>query len=126
MSKYGNWETAWKRNVELAAHVTKPLDVVLLGDSITEFWLGTSLGVPVPERGENAEAFRDLFTKKGGGHVEGLALGIAGDRVSQHYVSVVPSSCRPNFPTSVCAAYFSVQQCDIPVAKRRVTYKFES
>jgi hypothetical protein len=84
MSEYGNWETPFKRNVELAAHSTKPLDVVLLGDSITEHWLGTSLAVPSPKRRENAEAFRDLFTKKGGGRVEGLALGIAGDRVSQH------------------------------------------
>jgi hypothetical protein len=93
MSKYGNWETPWKRNVELAAHATKPLDVVLLGDSITEHWLGTEMGVPVAKRRENAKVFHDLFTKDGGGRVEGLSLGISGDRVSQHYVSVVPSGC---------------------------------
>lgn len=81
------------------------------------------MGVPDPKRRENAEAFHDLFT---GGLVEGLALGIAGDRVSQHCVSVAPSRCWPHFPTFVCAAFFSVQQCDISVAKRRVTYKFES
>jgi hypothetical protein len=111
MSKYGNWETPWKRNVELAAHATNPLDVVLLGDSITEHWMGTRLGVPAPKRLENAEAFHDLFTKKGGGRVDGLALGIAGDRVSQHktFQYVLPSSFWPNlFPTFVCAALSSV------------------
>jgi lysophospholipase L1-like esterase len=66
------------RNMALARTAEHP-DVVFLGDSITEHWVGTELGEPDPDEEGNAKVFRELFM--GGGKVRGLALGIAGDRV---------------------------------------------
>jgi hypothetical protein len=77
---YGDqWEVAWKRNVDLANHAGNPT-VVFLGDSITEHFLGTELGKADPNETGNAAVFQEIF-----GNVQkfpGLALGIAGDRVS--------------------------------------------
>ena len=59
------------------------LDVVLLGDSITEHWNGRDMGVFRPKDYNVSLVFQELFQKrKNGSSVEGLALGIAGDRVS--------------------------------------------
>jgi len=73
------------------------LDVVFLGDSITEGWRGTSFGQPIPEKQENVDIFHAYFNSSrsnssnssssssssvriGGGQLDGLALGIAGDK----------------------------------------------
>jgi hypothetical protein len=78
-SEYGeSWERAMERNIALARNAKSHLDVVLLGDSITEHWMGTELGEPDPNEQENAAVFQDFFS---GGKIESLALGIAGDRV---------------------------------------------
>jgi hypothetical protein len=66
------------RNVELATNSSNP-DVIFLGDSITEHWLGTELGEEDPSEQDNAKVFQDIFIN--GNSIRGLALGIAGDRV---------------------------------------------
>lgn len=58
------------------------VDVVFLGDSITEGWGGTSLGKSVKEKEANAEVFKSLFHLDKGAEFQGLPLGIAGDKVS--------------------------------------------
>lgn len=57
------------------------LDVVLVGDSITEMWNGRMMSGIYGNYDDNARAFQQLFQKERGGKVEGLALGIAGDQV---------------------------------------------
>lgn len=59
------------------------LDVVFLGDSITEHWNGRDMG-EFREKDQNTSlVFQNLFQKqKNHSEIEGLALGIAGDRVS--------------------------------------------
>ena len=64
------------------SHFGEEYDVVLLGDSITEHWFGTEFGMPADAWQEVNLVFREELTKLGGGRVDGLALGIAGDRVS--------------------------------------------
>jgi len=59
---------------------SRDLDVVFLGDSITEFWNGMSFGVPVEAKKEIVPIFESLFRKDHNAKVEGLALGIAGDK----------------------------------------------
>lgn len=62
------------------------LDIVFVGDSITERWNGTAaLGTKVID--STKRAFRKRFTKKYGGKLEGIALGSAGDTVSPMCVS---------------------------------------
>jgi lysophospholipase L1-like esterase len=57
------------------------LDIVFLGDSITERWNGTrNYGTETIDGMRHA--FETRFTKKGGGVFEGLALGSSGDTVS--------------------------------------------
>jgi lysophospholipase L1-like esterase len=55
-------------------------DVIFLGDSITEHWVGTDLGELEPEWEDNVRVFQELFNKSHGAPLQGLALGIGGDR----------------------------------------------
>lgn len=79
------WQEAAETNLALAsdAAVNRTLlDVVLLGDSITEHWQGTAFGKRVPKHAECAQVYHELFTRSESA-VQGLALGIAGDRCAQ-------------------------------------------
>jgi hypothetical protein len=93
------WTTAWQRNVALANDAAAAaleqgkdqLDVVFLGDSITEHFSGTEMGEPRDRWVENAKVFDNLFQKTKHKHgsstndkqeqVTGMSLGIAGDKV---------------------------------------------
>lgn len=55
------------------------LDVVFVGDSITEQRQGTALGRPREELTGIKEVFDKTFTKDKGGDFNGVAMGIAGD-----------------------------------------------
>ena len=67
------------------------VDVVFFGDSITEAWRETELGVTIPRAKGSAAVFDTLFSKAKGGKYKGLPLGIAGDTVRKRnrLVSVV-------------------------------------
>jgi hypothetical protein len=63
-----------------AEHAHHNLDIVMIGDSITERWNGTSsMGRNLIPKGR--APFEQYFTKDGGGSLEGLALGSSGDTV---------------------------------------------
>lgn len=75
------WQRATLRNAALIQdrkHLA--LDVVLLGDSITEHWLGTGFAEPNNDYQANVPVYQSLFSKEHGAVIEGLALGIIGDR----------------------------------------------
>lgn len=55
------------------------LDVVFIGDSITEQRQGTSHGEHVEDYVSIKEVFDKTFTKEKGGDFDGIAMGIAGD-----------------------------------------------
>jgi lysophospholipase L1-like esterase len=87
------WNRTTKRNIQLVSPSTQgggsdvlsEYDVVLYGDSITEHWAGTDLGYTFfPWTGVH-EAFDRTFNKRGGSgaSLDGVALGIGGDRVGQ-------------------------------------------
>ena len=63
------------------------LDVVFLGDSITECWNGLHFGRP-ESFCDASNVFNSVLTRAGGGAIDAVALGIAGDRVST--VTFVP------------------------------------
>jgi lysophospholipase L1-like esterase len=73
------WDATFERNKELAAGTSSP-DVVMVGDSITEHWVGTDLGEVTHEAMSVHRVFTKLFEQ---GDVRGLALGLAGDRCPQ-------------------------------------------
>jgi len=82
------WQKAFQRNQKLAKKAAAmvsleghDLDVVLLGDSITEHWIGEAGARKHAGYEENAKAFQQVLTRKGGGLVDALALGIAADQI---------------------------------------------
>jgi len=95
------WQAAFEKNTQLASSAPPDLDVVLLGDSITEHLAGTELGEPEEEWEQHSAVFDKLFTRKGGGEVEGMALGIGGDRCAQLLYRLQNGELPPNFTPKV-------------------------
>jgi lysophospholipase L1-like esterase len=81
-SQLTEWNRAFHRNVDLVKNAsTDEPDVVLLGDSITEHWQGTSMGrMKYPDI---HKVYQSLFRDKPKNGITGLALGISGDRCPQ-------------------------------------------
>ena len=76
------WEKALQRNTELVQESMtqdRPLDMVLVGDSIVERWLGTQLGGDLQVAHKTHQVYQRLFRDQDS-FIHGLALGIAGDR----------------------------------------------
>lgn len=74
------WRDYHNRLVWDAEHADHNLDIVMIGDSITERWNGTGeMGRDIIEGGR--VPFETHFTKAGGGMLEGLTLGSGGDTV---------------------------------------------
>jgi lysophospholipase L1-like esterase len=79
------WNRGYLRNVELAREAvasSRDLDVVLLGDSIVEFWQATYKGAPIAMFESNHEVYQRLFDSPDA-PIQGLALGVAGDKCNQ-------------------------------------------
>jgi len=82
-SRHGHrtWTQAHLQNIKDAARRRDySMDVVFLGDSITEGWKGTSFGQAVEHKKDNVQVFESMFDSKKGGDLNGLVLGIAGDK----------------------------------------------
>lgn len=75
------WNSTFERNKALVSQFGEEHEVVLVGDSITEHWEGTEFGMPADAWQDVNTVFREEFTTFGGGRVDAVALGIAGDRV---------------------------------------------
>ena len=94
--KRGNdaWRKAFKRNQEMASSAPEQLDVVFLGDSITEQWLGTSLGRPNKYAAQVPTLWSEFF-----GRSHALALGLSGDQCNNLLYRLMngemPSSLNP-------------------------------
>jgi len=63
------------------ANDARYVDVVFLGDSITERWHETEYGKPESSALGSTSVFESLFSKRKGTKYDGLALGISGDTV---------------------------------------------
>jgi hypothetical protein len=83
------WSRVHHFNKEAAEAKQGDVDVLFLGDSITEGWSGTSWGRKNARVHNVPQVFQSLFSVENGGEYEGLALGIAGDTVSDVVVVVV-------------------------------------
>jgi lysophospholipase L1-like esterase len=85
------WFRTFQRNLQLIADTASTtgtgaanLDVVLLGDSVTEHWLGTDLGTKYTALNEHFQVYQELFQNNNSDDnnnnaTSGLALGIGGD-----------------------------------------------
>jgi hypothetical protein len=81
----GTLKEQWKRHhtemVSVAKSASANLDVVFLGDSITERFSGTA-GMGTVIMDDHKKSFEKRFSKRRGGRLEGKAFGSAGDTVS--------------------------------------------
>ena len=71
--------------VNQSLQAAQELDVVFVGDSITEHWNGRDMGDVRDKDHDVSLVFQQLFQKQqhqSQSQIQGLALGIAGDRVS--------------------------------------------
>jgi len=101
------WQKAFEMNIELANsnyigttnERGADLDVVLMGDSITERWNGRKKSQYIREILPNKNVLKSLFRKDHGGKVNGIALGIGGDRIEHLLWRIqngeVPESLKP-------------------------------
>lgn len=69
------------------------LDVVFLGDSITEQRQGTSMNKPEISYTGIKEVFDKTFTKEKGGDFNGIAMGISGDTVCVYFLCMCVTFC---------------------------------
>jgi lysophospholipase L1-like esterase len=84
MVDFDRWHDAFEESKKIADKASKldPLQLVMIGDSITEQWNGLSVGHPIAKYEGNAAVFQELFQMENGGKINAAALGISGDRVS--------------------------------------------
>lgn len=84
------WARIHHINKEAAMeHQGDDVDVIFLGDSITEGWLGTSYGQTKQVVHDVPAVFKSFFSIQDEGSYEGIALGIAGDTVRTVIASCV-------------------------------------
>lgn len=88
-SRHGHktWTEAHLQNIQNSLHYadrknSEKLDVIFLGDSITEGWMGTSFGEPLDQKKSNKQVFQKLFVKsaKSKAKFNGFVLAMAGDK----------------------------------------------
>jgi hypothetical protein len=75
------WREQHKANIDRAVKSKKARrtpDLVLYGDSITEFFTGTALSFPLPTLKDNIKVYEDLL-RNTDNTLYGLGLGISGD-----------------------------------------------
>lgn len=78
---YEKWKKHHEDLVIVAKNAPSDLDIVFLGDAMVERWDGTGDFGTKKIEGVR-KVFQSRFTKRGGGELEGIALGSSGDTVS--------------------------------------------
>ena len=100
------WKKHHSRLVEDAKRAPNKLDIVFVGDEIIEQWNGTAdLGTTILKGGMR-EPFEKRFTTKGGGTIEGIALGSSIDTVRQHLCVRHRLSVQSNCHILTCPSLF--------------------
>jgi hypothetical protein len=85
MAKRGiKWAQAFGRNKAIASNYSKPdskpLDMVMVGDSMMEFWYDEMyLSSPLQQLRGNQQVYREFF-QSNNSLVQSIALGISGDQ----------------------------------------------
>jgi hypothetical protein len=80
--EFDDWDLTFQQNKEIAASSrARNARVVFYGDSITEGWRGTSFGKERPRTEGVSVVFDSMFSTDTGAIFDGVALGLAGDKV---------------------------------------------
>lgn len=81
--EFDDWDTTFQQNKAISVSERgQKANVVFFGDSITEGWRGTQFGKERKRAEDAPEVFDTLFSTDTGSIIDGIALGIAGDKVS--------------------------------------------
>ena len=99
------WESAFFHHRDrIKNETTLPLftdlELVLVGDSLTEHFMGSSIGQPKEAYAENAKVFQDLLrdNHEKRPYVHTTAFGISGDRCSQALYRIQNDAVIPSEP----------------------------
>jgi len=110
-----HWMDAHRLNImdiQKTLEMNDKLDVVFLGDSITEEWNGKRLGDYNPRFQEIPSVFRKYFQDD----LQGLALGIAGDKCPELLWRIqngeLPSDLNPNIFWILIGTNDLLRRCD--------------
>ena len=80
--EFEDWDITFQKNKALSlSERGQKANVVFYGDSITEGWRGTQFGKEWARAEGAPEVFDTLFSTDTGSIIDGIALGIAGDKV---------------------------------------------
>lgn len=109
--EFKGWLAAHEANKQRITQNTK-YDVVFLGDETTEGWNGRWMNMPIPRESKQIlNYWNKTFTKEGGGNLEGLALGIAGDSVRFREIQRVASASHGPTGCKLTCLLFCVCVC---------------
>jgi hypothetical protein len=111
------WTETHSLNQQLAL-ADRDVDVVFLGDSITERWRETEYGKPSPSALGSATVFDSLFSKENGGKYAGLALGISGDTVSHRTIQFICCFCSTHVYDFVPDTYATLETAEWRIARQ--------
>ena len=92
------WEVTLERNKQLvqeSIQSDRPLDMVIIGDSIVEQWLGTQKAQRIPVLDKQNQIYKRLFRDENS-FIHGLALGIAGDTATNVLYRLEDGGEMPN------------------------------
>ncbi|CAB9508490.1 platelet-activating factor acetylhydrolase 1b, catalytic subunit [Seminavis robusta] len=83
-STHPGWKVVVQMNVDLLQqnYSTLQPDVVLYGDSMVEHLIGRNYGHHSVDYQDTAVITKQLMTKRGGGHINALPMGIAADQIA--------------------------------------------
>lgn len=98
------WNAAFRfnmRHIQGLVDNSGDLDVVMIGDSIVEHWEGKDMGISEPSLRRDHEVFEELFTRHGGGKIDGMAHGIGGDRCANLLYRIENGEMPKNFDPKV-------------------------
>lgn len=102
-ARISDWAEIHTMNLALVEKWSKvtSLDVAILGDSIVEHFNGLDLGYTGPTWKANKAAFDKLFSRQNGGKVNGVALGVGGDRIQNLLYRLQNGEGAPHFHPKV-------------------------
>lgn len=122
------WKAAFEFNVrhiegmeQSLGGKNRKLDLVLIGDSIVEHWEGKDMGIVEPSLHRDHEVFSALFTRHGGGRIDGMAHGIGGDRCANLLYRLEHGEMPPDFNPKVWWVLIGTEDWSQGVASESIT-----
>jgi len=94
-----------RQQVQKAKSREKTRPLILLGDSITEFWLGTNMGLPEERAVGTPEVLKELISDRKALRLDPLVLAISGDQTQHLLYRLQNGQLLPAYATDPSAVF---------------------